>query len=171
MITTMLSNMEAYESNQKYNWVYNTINLLDFQKIQWSPYKTETFMYRAKMFTYLDGVESQIFLEDGDIPCEEVSLAVVKGEVKWYSNNNIDGGLKLKIHALISLKMSKYTGVLTILHSKDSIWAASLTMKQSLFDEQPKEIQNKILKVCNGKTWGHCETHTQKQDSKDVVIH
>lgn len=159
----MFNNKEAFEHNPKFNWIYNTTHLLDFQKIQWSPYKTDTFKFKCKMFTYLDCVNSEIFLETGEHQCTEVSLAVVKGEVKWMSTD-LEGNLKLKIYSLLSLKMSKFTGVITFLHDNKNIWAANLIIREPIYNALPKDIQNKIVKVCNGKNWGHSDIHVIKEE-------
>lgn len=159
----MFNNKEAFENNPKYNWVYNTTHLLDFQKIEWSPYKTAKFKFKCKMFAYLDDVNSEFYLSHGDFPCSEVSVAVVKGEVKWMSMD-LEGNLKLKMYSLISMKMSKYTGMVTFLHDNKNIWAANLTIRQEVYNSLNKDIQNKITKVCNGKNWGHSDIHVIREE-------
>lgn len=158
MVDNMHDNKETFEENSKHNWVYNTTHLLDFQKIAWSPYKTEDYKYKAKMFSYLDNVDSVIYLKVGEFNCEEVTFAVVKGEVKWASND-IGGNLKLKAYSFISLKLSKFTGVITFLHDLENIWAANLIIRKETFDSLNKDIQTKITKVCHGKNWGHSDIH------------
>lgn len=124
----LLSNDKIWEKYQKHRWLLCASNLLDTQKINWSPYyNKEKYSYKIPQFPTDTETHNVIYIQPKDPNNKKViDILTVKGEIKWemilsYNTNDstyvrmeeINGDVELKIKAFLTLHFKHYCGYIS----------------------------------------------------------
>lgn len=124
-----LSDKEAWLRHPKINWMYDTSRLLESQKVDWTPFKTD-ISENSLLSNYIDkdfSVEKvtkkdktepgKIYTNDITLPTKTIDVAIRKGKLKWLNDRNgdkISGDTELKINSLCMLHLQRYFGFASI---------------------------------------------------------
>jgi len=162
-----LNDEVAYELYPKYNWVYSTSRLLDFQSIAWAPFKMCKLTQRLDEFQLnSDGHEpGAIYTQEiaGDKLTTDV--AIMKGEIKWAAHHKIEDGKKvlvdtlrgdieLRVSAMATMHFQKFAGVISVDTIGTAIIAVRLCMTADVVEQYPEDWLKRVLRIYNRRPWG-----------------
>ena len=159
-----LNDEVAYKLYPKYNWVYSTSRLFDFQKIEWTPFGGGDFNHMHTEFPVIPS--AVIFTRQlaGDTLTTDV--AVMKGDIKWAKHHRVNekgekevldelrGGVELRISALTTMHFQKFAGVISVDTIGDVIVAVRLCMTADVVDQYPEDWLKRVLRIYNRRPWG-----------------
>ena len=165
---------EAWNLYPKYRWLYNTSQLLDYQKVDWSPFPTTEHLSFINNFNIdreivcENVVESDTQPNDGHIYINHTAgnrltttAVVVKGDVKWLTMHETDGGeltspvgdIELRISALTILHLQKFAGIITVDTVGNTIISVRLRALPEYADMYGDEWKKKVVRLYNKKQW------------------
>jgi hypothetical protein len=159
-----LNDEVAYKLYPKYNWVYSTSRLLDFQKIAWTPFEGGQFTHELTEFPVASGGVIYTQPLAGDVLTTDV--AVMKGDIKWAKHHKIDetgkkevldnlrGDVELRISALTTMHFQKFAGVISVDTIGSVIVAVRLCMTVDVVDQYPEDWLKRVLRIYNRRPWG-----------------
>lgn len=159
-----LNDEVAYELYPKYNWVYSTSRLLDFQKVDWTPFGGGDFTQMHSEFPVTPSAVIFTRQLSGDRLTTDV--AVMKGDIKWAKHHIINekgekelldelrGGVELRISALTTMHFQKFAGVISVDTIGDVIVAVRLCMTVDVVDQYPEDWLKRVLRIYNRRPWG-----------------
>lgn len=172
-------NYDAWKKYPKYNWVYQTTKLLELQGIKWSPFIDEEKTYKIpeyslrgdislekiKKAVQYDTNEGYIFIDElkGELILTDV--AIYKGDISWiqhYKNvknstillDEMNGDIKLRINAIISMHFKKYTGTISFTTIGKNIIGINLKANYDNIEHYPEDWLKKVNRLYNNKSWG-----------------
>lgn len=159
-----LNDEVAYKLYPKYNWVYSTSRLLDFQKVEWTPFGGGQFTHQHAEFPvtptaviYTQPLEGEKLTTD---------VAVMKGDIKWAKHHIINddgkpevlddlrGDVELRISALTTMHFQKFAGVISVDTIGSVIVAVRLCMTVDVIDQYPEDWLKRVLRIYNRRPWG-----------------
>lgn len=165
---------EAWALYPKYRWLYNTGQLLDYQKVEWSPFITNQHLTVLHNFS-IDrdvivhhSVRSDYQPTEGDIYTVDLqgdritsTAVIVKGEVRWIAMHEKDSGqltspigdIELRISALAILHLSKFTGIITVDTAGNIIVNVRLRALPELADTYGDEWKKKAVRLYSKRQW------------------
>ncbi len=162
-----LNDHVAYELYPKYNWVYSTSRLLDFQSIKWAPFVSGVLTHRLPEFPLNeDGHDPGSIYTNalvGDALTTDV--VVMKGAIKWAAhhhiedgkkvlNDNLRGDIELRISAMATMHFQKFAGVISVDTVGPTIIAVRLCMTADVVDQYPEDWIKRVLRIYNRRPWG-----------------
>lgn len=162
-----LDDHTAYELYPKYNWVYSTSRLLDFQSIEWSPFSMGKLTQRLDEFPLnKDGHEpGAIYTQEiaGDKLTTDV--VIMKGELKWAAHHKIEdsnkilvdtlsGDIELRVSAMATMHFQKFAGVISVDTIGTTIVAVRLCMTADVVEQYPEDWLKRVLRIYNRRPWG-----------------
>ena len=159
-----LNDEVAYKLYPKYNWVYSTSRLLDFQKVDWTPFGGGDFTQMHSEFPVTPSAVIFTRQLSGDRLTTDV--AVMKGDIKWAKHHIINekgekelldelrGGVELRISALTTMHFQKFAGVISVDTIGDVIVAVRLCMTVDVVDQYPEDWLKRVLRIYNRRPWG-----------------
>jgi len=145
---------EAWVGQPKLHVLHNVIALLDYQKIEWSPFKQDNLIHTVPTFTEnvtpidisFDKKTSYVYTNLGDTTARSsVNIWVNKGEIKWISATN-NGDILLRVTAFVSLFCSKYSGYLKLHITGNIITNGSIVFDSSIKNQLSEDLIKKINK-------------------------
>ena len=159
-----LNDEVAYKLYPKYNWVYSTSRLLDFQKIEWTPFGGGEFNQQHPEFPVIPTA----IIYTKQLAGEKLTtdVAVMKGDIKWAKHHIINekgekevldelrGGVELRISALTTMHFQKFAGVISVDTIGDVIVAVRLCMTADVVDQYPEDWLKRVLRIYNRRPWG-----------------
>ena len=162
-----LNDEVAYELYPKYNWVYSTSRLLDFQSIKWSPFAMGSLTYPLQEFTVASGDSRSGVIYTSELHGEALTtdVAVMKGDIKWAAHHHIEDGKKvlvenlrgdieLRISAMATMHFQKFAGVISVDTIGPTIIAVRLRMSTDVVDQYPEDWIKRVLRIYNRRPWG-----------------
>lgn len=162
-----LDDHTAYEMYPRYNWVYSTSRLLDFQSITWAPFKMGKLTQRLDEFSLNGNGQEPGAIYTQEIPGDKLTTDVVimKGEMKWMSHHKIDddkkvlvdnlhGDIELRISALATMHFRKFAGVISVDTIGTTIIAVRLCMTADVVEQYPEDWLKRVLRIYNRRPWG-----------------
>lgn len=113
---------EAWEKYPRLNWVYNTTQLLDQQRIDWSPFPTEERTHALPVFNvegHFDRPFSNVYVRPLQGEVVSTVAAIAKGQMKWYRHHDhrnevIEDGrgdLVMRITSFVIMHLKKHSGI------------------------------------------------------------
>jgi len=172
-----LNDEVAYKLYPKYNWVYSTSRLLDFQNIEWAPFEMGDLTYRLREFPF-SGVATgnqplnKYGHEAGSIYIKEpagdnltTDIAIMKGSIKWAKHHNVvdgekvvldelRGDIELRISALATMHFRKFAGVISVDTIGNAIVGVRLCMTADIVDQYEEDWLKRVLRIYNRRPWG-----------------
>ena len=164
-----LNDEVAYKLYPKYNWVYSTSRLLDFQHIEWSPFVMGDLTHKLYEFPFNIGPASQtgcIYISEPEGDKLTTDVAIMKGQIKWAKHHIINedgdkelldelrGGLELRISALATMHFQKFAGVISVDTIGSVIVAVRLCMTADVVDQYEDDWLKRVLRIYNRRPWG-----------------
>ena len=160
-----LNDEVAYKLYPKYNWVYSTSRLLDFQNVEWTPFGGGLFTQQHGEFP-ITGGGGIIYTRPmvGDKLTTDV--AVMKGDIKWAKHHSISdngdkevlddlrGDVELRISALTTMHFRKFAGVISVDTIGPIIVGVRLCMTADIVDQYPEDWLKRVLRIYNRRPWG-----------------
>jgi hypothetical protein len=153
--------------NEKYNWVYSTSRLLDFQNIKWAPFAHGNLTYRLQEFTVESGDSRSGAIYTSELHGDALTtdVAVMKGDIKWAAHHHIEDGKKvilddlrgdieLRISAMATMHFQKFAGVISVDTIGPTIVAVRLRMSTDVVDQYPEDWIKRVLRIYNRRPWG-----------------
>lgn len=163
-----LDDMTAYKMYPKYNWVYSTSRLLDFQRVEWSPFRMGDLVQRFDEFPLnKDGRDpGSIYtkLMVGDALTTDV--VIMKGSIKWAKHhklnknnerivlNELKGDIELRISALAAMHFQKFAGVISVDTIGTTIVGVRLCMTADVVSQYEDDWLKRVLRIYNKRPWG-----------------
>lgn len=160
-----LNDEVAYKLYPKYNWVYSTSRLLDFQKVEWTPFGGGLFTQQHTEFPVIGGCGYIYTMPlEGEVLTTDV--AVMKGDIKWAKHHIINeqgekavldelrGGVELRISALTTMHFQKFAGVISVDTIGNVITSVRLCMTVDVVDQYPEDWLKRVLRIYNRRPWG-----------------
>ena len=173
-----LNDEVAYKLYPKYNWVYSTSRLLDFQNIEWAPFSMGDLTFRLQEWPF-SGVPIHIEPlnkfghEAGAIYIREpvgdkltTDVAIMKGDIKWAKHHilndegekelltDLRGDVELRISALATMHVRKFAGVISVDTIGPAIVGVRLCMTADVVDQYPEDWLKRVLRRYNRRPWG-----------------
>jgi len=163
-----LNDEVAYKLYPKYNWVYSTSRLLDFQNIEWAPFLMGDLTYKLLEFALnKDGREpGAIYIRPPVGDALTTDVAIMKGDIKWAKHHTISdkgekevlaelrGDVELRISALSTMHFRKFAGVISVDSIGPSIIGVRLCMTADVVDQYPGDWLKRVLRIYNRRPWG-----------------
>jgi len=158
-----LNDEVAYRLYPKYNWVYSTSRLLDFQSIEWAPFEMGNLTHKLNEFPFDDNGSVYVHPLAGDALTTDV--AIMKGDIKWAAHHTIvdgkkvlvdelRGGIELRISALATMHFQRFAGVISVDTIGTTIIAVRLCMTADVVDLYPEDWLKRVLRIYNRRPWG-----------------
>ncbi len=159
-----LNDEVAYKLYTKYNWVYSTSRLLDFQKVEWTPFGGGEFTHQHPEFPVIP--TAMVYTKQLAGEKLTTDVAVMKGDIKWAKHHIINekgekevldelrGGVELRISALTTMHFQKFAGVISVDTVGDVIVAVRLCMTADVVDQYPEDWLKRVLRIYNRRPWG-----------------
>lgn len=162
-----LNDHTAYELYPKYNWVYSTSRLLDFQSIVWAPFKMGKLTQRLDEFPLNGNGDETGAIYTQAIPGDKLTtdVAIMKGDIKWAAHHKIvdgkkilvdtlRGDIELRISAMATMHFRKFAGVISVDTIGPTIIAVRLCMTADVVDQYPDDWLKRVLRIYNRRPWG-----------------
>ena len=162
-----LNDEVAYKLYPKYNWVYSTSRLLDFQNIEWAPFLMGDLTYKLPEFPLnKDGREpGAIYISEPSGDKLTTDIAIMKGSIKWAKHHNIvdgekvvlddlRGDIELRISALATMHFRKFAGVISVDTIGNAIVGVRLCMTADVVDQYEEDWLKRVLRIYNRRPWG-----------------
>ena len=163
-----LNDEVAYKLYPKYNWVYSTSRLLDFQSIEWAPFLMGDLTYKLPEFPLnKDGREpGAIYIKQPTGDKITTDVAIMKGDIKWAKHHkinedgekeileNLRGDVELRISALSTMHFRKFAGVISVDTIGPTIVAVRLCMTTDIVNQYPEDWLKRVLRIYNRRPWG-----------------
>ena len=172
-----LNDEVAYKLYPKYNWVYSTSRLLDFQNIEWAPFEMGDLTYRVQEWPFSGIATGHTPLnayghEAGSVYIKEpvgdnltTDVAIMKGSIKWAKHHNITDGekhvldelrgdIELRISALATMHFRKFAGVISVDTIGNVIVGVRLCMTADIVDQYEEDWLKRVLRIYNRRPWG-----------------
>lgn len=116
------TDQEAWERYPRFNWVYNTTQLLSQQRVDWCPFPTKEHTHALPVFNvegHFDRAFSNIYIKPLEGEVASTVTAVVKGQVKWYRHHDhrgeviqqSRGDLVMRITSFVIMHLKKHSGI------------------------------------------------------------
>lgn len=166
----------SWDKYPKFRWVYETTRLLDMQGIEWSPYRSESYVNGLNMFNYglplglldwANSVNGSVVAWVPKLKPEVLmtTVAIFKGEAKYFKHvdvgdvilDNLNGDIELRINAMLSLHFQKFTGVIDVQTFGKDIVAVNLYVSEAqyrLLNDADPELFKHIVRIYNNRPWG-----------------
>lgn len=170
----LLSDNEVWKSLPKLRWVYNTTNILDIQKVEWSPSEVPNSV-ALPTFSFSDNNTLDDHLKNSGYifvpPLGEehiiIDTVISKGDIKWQQYrsydkcvmnqevlDHINGEIKLKIDAFIRLNFNKFYGFINFETIGKTIVAIRLKPAKDVMQNfYPPNWNDNLIRVLNKKAW------------------
>lgn len=159
-----LNDEVAYKLYPKYNWVYSTSRLLDFQNITWTPFGGGEFTLMHSEFPVTGG-GGAIYTKP--MPGDKLTtdIAIMKGSIKWAKHHNVvdgekqvldelRGDIELRISALATMHFRKFAGVISVDTIGNAIVGVRLCMTADVVDQYEEDWLKRVLRIYNRRPWG-----------------
>lgn len=168
------TDIEAWDKYTKLNWVYQTVNVLDFQNIKWTPFYTKTSSWSLPSWSFNHDIHptstlaewNSIFIEkslQGSL--HFVDIVIHKGNIvhEFYydkdpgnqirTTRSPKGELELRIKGLVTWHFSKFCGIITIGYVDDTILQINLSPNENALLSYDNDILKKIPTLYSRKKW------------------
>lgn len=160
-----LNDEVAYRLYPKYNWVYSTSRLLDFQHIEWAPFEIGDLTHALPEFPFNKAtLSANIYTKNLDGEMLTTDVAIMKGEIKWAAHHitnhgkkvidRLRGDVELRISALATMHFQKFAGVISVDTIGNVIIAVRLCMTAEVVDQYPDDWLKHVLRIYNRRPWG-----------------
>ena len=162
-----LNDEVAYQLYPKYNWVYSTSRLLDFQSIEWAPFMMGNLTQRLEEFPLnKDGHQpGAIYTRKLEGDALTTDVAIMKGDLKWAAHHKIEDGKKvlvdalrgdieLRVSALATMHFQRFAGVISVDTIGTTIIAVRLCMTADVVELYPEDWLKRVLRIYNRRPWG-----------------
>ena len=162
-----LNDEVAYQLYPKYNWVYSTSRLLDFQGLKWAPFKLGDLTYHLQEFTVEkgDSRSGAIFTNELHGDALTTDVVIMKGDIKWAKHHTYEfgnktvlddlrGDIELRISAMATMHFQKFAGVISVDTVGPTIIAVRLCMTADVVDQYPEDWIKRVLRIYNRRPWG-----------------
>ena len=164
-----LNDEVAYKLYPKYNWVYSTSRLLDFQHVEWAPFEMGDLTNRHYEFPFnvAPGLRAgHIFTREFEGDKLTTDVAIMKWQIKWAKHHKINdagekeildelsGVLELRISALATMHFQKFAGVISVDTIGNIIVAVRLCMTADVVDQYEDDWLKRVLRIYNRRPWG-----------------
>ncbi|MGV7235138.1 MAG: hypothetical protein ACQ9ET_02670 [Nitrosomonadaceae bacterium] len=160
-----LNDEVAYKLYPKYNWVYSTSRLLDFQKVEWTPFSGGDFTQMHSEFP-ITGSGGAIYTRPMEGEVLTTDVVAMKGDIKWAKHHTLNedgtkevlddlrGNVELRISALTTMHFQKFAGVISVDTIGNVIVAVRLCMTADVVDQYPEDWLKRVLRIYNRRPWG-----------------
>lgn len=109
----MTTDQSIWINNPKYQWVYNTCELLNQQHKSWCPFPTDEFNYPLPIYS-IDGISNgYIWIPEPTSIHQNIFVELVKGLVK-NELDSLPGQINLIIHGFCMRHFKQYTGTVML---------------------------------------------------------
>ena len=162
-----LNDEVAYQLYPKYNWIYSTSRLLDFQNIKWAPFYFGDINYELPEFAMNPGPAGRGAIYTKELHGDRLTTDVVimKGLIKWAAHHKIEDGnkvlvddlrgdIELRISAMATMHFQKFAGVISVDTIGPTIIAVRLCMTADVVDQYPEDWIKRVLRIYNRRPWG-----------------